>query len=545
MLAFLEKKFGNISWGAKIFTLLAVSSLGITLVGTIGGITIMRLTETFSSAVERAKFSLAAATNARTSILAVDQSLYRLIAASEPAEIRESAVAAIKGASFLDESLQKLTEVSPNDPNVIELNRLNESIKAPRMQVIQLGRRNDDAAAMSKLHEIDASSKKIDELSAMVLDSGNAYLEGVARENAERSLRMIWTLVGVIVAVLLVNFLVGFIGRLLLIRPLSQLQQQIENVADGDLRGDLRDVGSDEVGQTLAALGKTIISLRSVVGRISESSSLLSTGSAEIDQVATQVTDNEAGLKQAVNDVEQLADSVRSVTSETTKLLKQAFKASEETATTATSNLAGMQDVVTSFGAYQERMNQTRNLAEDLNTSVNAIASITNTIGGISQQTNLLALNAAIEAARAGEQGRGFAVVADEVRKLAERTHTATQEIQTIAEKVRGFVGQTVDALEGAALDAGENGARLQSITTSIDGTRRNADDMQKVMQGIDTLIGDLKAAIEGIAGTVDRLATITQHSEVQAHTLRQRSCDLRSSASDLQAMINKFRLVS
>jgi len=508
-----------------------------------GGFTILRLTKTFSEAVNQAKFSLAAATTVRTSILAVEQSLYRLIAASEPDEIREAAIAAIKGASFLDESLQKLSEVLPNNPNVAELNRLSESLRAPRMQIIQLGRKNEDAAAMAKLREIAGTAKRIDELSSIVLDEGHNYLENVAKDNATHSVNTIWTLGFIIAAILAVNLLVGFIGRLLLTRPLSRLQQEIEKMAAGDLRADLQGAGMDEVGQTLTALGKTIVSLRDLVGRIRESSSLVSNGSAEINSVATQVTDNEKGLKTAVQDVEQLADSVHTATDETTKLLEQAFRTSRETVETANANLSDMKDVVASFDAYQRRMSETCEQASDLTASVTAIETITNTIGAIAKQTNLLALNAAIEAARAGEQGRGFAVVADEVRKLAERTQSATQEIHAVADKARGYVSQTIDALQGAASEADENGRLLQTITTSIDGTRKNADDMQQVMRAIDTLTGDLNVAVDGIAGTVERLAIITRSNEEQAQTLRLRSNDLKSSASGLETMMSQFRL--
>jgi len=543
MPAVANRILSNFSWGTKIFVLLAVSTFGIAAVGAMGAFTVLRLSDTFSDAVGRAKLSLGAATTARMSTLAMEQSLYRLIASNGADEIRAAAIATIKGASFVEESLQQLGKALPNDAKVAELIRLNESIKAPRMEVIQAGKRDDDAAAMAKLREIGPVVQRIDELSGAILNEGQNYLENVAHDSAERSLRMVQILAAIMLVVLVTNLIVALIGRRLLTRPLSHLQREIENMAAGDLRADVRASGRDEVERTLAALGSTIASLREIVRRIRERSALVSTDSAEIDSVAVQVSDNETVLQRAVHDVEQLAAAVRTATSETASLLEQASAASQATVQAVNANLSGMQDMVGNFETYRERISETHALAGELNSAVAAITAITSTIGDISEQTNLLALNAAIEAARAGEQGRGFAVVADEVRKLAERTRGATEEIHGIADKVRGYVGQTVGALEGAARDAGENGQRLKTITTAIGGTRGNAEDMQQVMDTIGGLTRDLKHAVDGIAGTVERLSAITASSEDQAQTLRRHSGELKASAADLQTMMAQFRL--
>jgi len=542
MLNYIEMRFQNVSWAAKILFLMAVSSVGIAAVGAVGGFTIMRLTDTFSGAVQRAKESLDAATTARLSTLAMEQSLYRLIAAQEPDDIRAGAIAAIKGASYLEESLQKLAIALPNDSKVAALTRLNEDAKAPRMQVIQLGKRDDDAAAMTKLRELSATTKKIEQLSETVLGESQKYLETVARDSAERGLRMVYALGSIVGGVLALTFLIAFIARALLTRPLSRLQHQIENMAAGDLRAELQPAGTDEVGRTLNALGATIRSLRQTVGRIYESSSLVSNGSAEIDSVATRVAENESGLQVAVQDVERLALTVRTATDETARLLDHALQASGATVRAVNSNLSGMRGMVASFGAYQKHIDETRMLGGELTVSVNAISAITTTIGDISEQTNLLALNAAIEAARAGEQGRGFAIVADEVRKLAERTRNATHEIQVIAQKVRAYVVQTVGALENAANAAGANSRQLEVITTAIDGTRGNAEDMAGVMNTIAGFTAELQTAVQSIAGTVDRLSAITTSSEEQARTLRRHSGELKDSASGLQTMMAQFR---
>jgi methyl-accepting chemotaxis protein len=251
----------------------------------------------------------------------------------------------------------------------------------------------------------------------------------------------------------------------------------------------------------------------------------------------------EAGLHSGVENVSSLADTVQISTQQTSLLLDKALLVSNKTQQSVQSNVEDIRHMVEGLGAYKNRMQDMQQLSSYLIDSVNKIGSITETIAQISSQTNLLALNAAIEAARAGEQGRGFAVVADEVRKLAEQTHTATHEIKEIATKVHYYVTETNKALQEAHQGAETNSVHLGQIASTIEETLSSAHDMQNVMTSIGGYTSSLKTGVSNIADTLETLSAITRSSRAQAHALRDFAVALKNDASEMENMMSQFKL--
>lgn len=543
MLNFLEKKLNNLRWGSKILMVLGMLILGVAGVGVLAGLTIGKLTNNFSQAVHNAKLNLDSIIISRLSTLTMEHALANLIAVSDPDEIRSSAVAAIQSASILDENLDKLSKLYGNNPKVAELNQLNASIKPLRMKVIIAGKKNDDIDALKKLREIQPATKKINDLSEELLQDAQNYLQTVSSENTQRGIQAVWMLGYIVGGISFICLVVAFIGRYLFTKPLAHLQHEIEKMSSGNLRVDIKDAGKDEIGVILFALEKTAHGLSSIVQEIRNRSSNITLRSAEINGIATKVTQIEGGLLNGVQNVRQLSEIIRNATQETSQLLDHASSISHKTSQAVQVNVNDMHKMVTNLSSYQQRMSEIQKMAVYLTESVNKIKNITETITQISSQTNLLALNAAIEAARAGEQGRGFAVVADEVRKLAEQTHNATNEIQGIASKVHQYVTETNDALKEAHHGAEYNANHLQEIATTIEGTLSSANDMQNVMHTIGQFTISLKTGVNDITQTVDMLSGVTRSSEEQARSLREYAIALKSDASEMEAMTSQFHL--
>lgn len=538
-----EQLIGNISWSKKIYLLMGLFGIGMIGVGLVGGFGIQHLSDSFQIGIARAKQGLNSSVMARASTLSMDKAMYRLISSNDPDEIRSSAIDAIKSASLLDESLQNLTASLGDNSKVAELVRLNEKIKPLRIDVIRAAKKNDDIDALVKLKEINGALTQINELSTAILDEEEKELERLAEENNVRGDKMIYTLAAVILAAAFLLSLLATVLKNLLTRPLKRMENAIEKMAEGDLSEVIKSYGTDEVGKTLHALMLTLDSLNATVNSIRARSSEVTSHAQSIHESALQSREIENQLQLAVSGFEHASTQVLTATSQTSDHLHGAISSAQITVDAVENNLAGMGLMVQHFGAYQIKMRGTLEVAQALVSSVDDISKISKVIQGIADQTNLLALNAAIEAARAGEQGRGFAVVADEVRKLAEMTARATKEIHVIALNIRSDADLTVQALEDSTVGAGENGQRLKSIADSVTQASDAAVNMQTVMRSIEFLMSDQRNAVENIQHSVLSLGKMAAQSGNQSSRLDANSIELKHTAGELEFMMSKFRL--
>jgi methyl-accepting chemotaxis protein len=217
------------------------------------------------------------------------------------------------------------------------------------------------------------------------------------------------------------------------------------------------------------------------------------------------------------------------------------------------------------MSSIQEQTETARESIVALDEKGRQIGEIVETIAAIASQTNLLALNAAIEAARAGEQGRGFAVVADEVRKLAEGSGIATNRISALIEEVRTTVARTVEAIM-AMSDQVKNGAAgseatresltgidaaVASVATKLDRIRNESQEAAIAMKDVSkaaaensSLLDEAQGSANDVARTVDRVATISQQTATSSQTLSSTSAEINASATELRQMASELRSI-
>jgi methyl-accepting chemotaxis protein len=304
--------------------------------------------------------------------------------------------------------------------------------------------------------------------------------------------------IGVSVIAVLLTILLAWLLTKSIVNPLSRAVRVAEEIAAGNLTRPIEVDGSDEATQLLKALATMQQNLRQTIELISGSATQLASAAEELSVVTEE---SSRGLQQQNNEIEQAATAVNEMTAAVEEVARNAVstsEASQQSNQTARQGRDRVIETVKSIQGMTQQIQDTTGLVEGLAEQGRDIGKVLDVIRSIAEQTNLLALNAAIEAARAGEAGRGFAVVADEVRALAHRTAQSTTEIEQM---VAGIQTRTGDA--------------VQSMSRNTDSTRNT--------QSLASSAGDaLELITEAIAQINERNLVIASASEEQAQVSRE-----------------------
>ena len=284
-----------------------------------------------------------------------------------------------------------------------------------------------------------------------------------------------WVVGLIIVIALIATLLLAWLLTRSITAPLSQALSVARTIAAGDLSQPINVSGNDEPAQLLVALATMQTQLQTTIRGISESAQQLASAAEEMSSVVEQST---RGLQAQNDEIEQAATAVTQMSAAVDEVAGNAVSSAEASQASDEDSKHGHYQISETISSIQNLVDEVlgaSNKAEGLAVQAQDISKVLEVIRGIAGQTNLLALNAAIEAARAGEAGRGFAVVADEVRSLAQRTQDSTEEIEQMITGIQQGTQDTVGALNSSAEHAGQTlqransaGSALEKITAAI-----------------------------------------------------------------------------
>lgn len=369
--------------------------------------------------------------------------------------------------------------------------------------------------------------------------------------------------------------LVGAIGYYIsgkVVNPLKALVRRFKEVAEGNLAvEEIRVSSDDEIGQLGTAFNAMLKNLKNIVCQVTDSaqqvtssSQALTASAAESAQASNQVAGVIGDLAQGVNgqmsavkDTSQVVDEINSAMQQVTDGTNIVAASSDKTAKAASEGEQAIKAAITQMGNIEEVVTNSAQAVGKLGERSKEIGQIIDTISNIAGQTNLLALNAAIEAARAGEQGRGFAVVADEVRKLAEQSQEAAKKIGELVGEIQGETDAAVGAMsEGVQVVkvgtdvVAKAGTAFSEISTLIQDVSRQVKEtismVQQSAQGSQRIVQSVQKIEQtclAMAGQSQTVSAATEEQSASSQEIAASSQALARLADQLQAEVQKFRV--
>lgn len=325
--------------------------------------------------------------------------------------------------------------------------------------------------------------------------------------------------------------------------PLADAVAVAERVATNDLTQDIRVQGQDEPALLLAALARMQSSLRDTLRKISASSDQLASASEELHSVTE---DTSRGLHQQSAEIDQAATAVNQMTAAVEEVANNAVTTADASKGADQSTRDGRDQVNQALSSIQHLVDDvsgTSTEIEQLATSANEISRVLDVIGAIAGQTNLLALNAAIEAARAGEAGRGFAVVADEVRLLAQRTAQSTAEIHTMIEHLQSQSDAAVKAIDTSSEASRQTVEQAREAGASLDAINQALNNLTALNASIASATLQQAHVVEEINRNVLDTAGLSQQTADAARQSSDAGMALGQLSEELEQLLRQFRV--
>jgi methyl-accepting chemotaxis protein len=363
------------------------------------------------------------------------------------------------------------------------------------------------------------------------------YAESVAMYENSRLLMFVLTGVVFALAALIAWYLTRGI-----VRPLNHAVLIADALAVGNLNKKVEVSSKDEIGQLLSSMQTMVRKLRSVIANVkiasddvASGSQVLSDSSDDLNKGSQELT---LQIEQVVTAMTEVSQTIMDVAKNASFAAEASMKASE----TATKGKTIVDTTADDMGRIAQITQEAASTIEELGKSSAQIGEIVAVINGIADQTNLLALNAAIEAARAGEQGRGFAVVADEVRKLAERTSQATKDIAQRIKSIQAASKDSVNAISRASSEVESGVGLAKEASLSMDSIVEASSGAGDIVQRIAAATEQQSTATEEVTQSMENISDITKKAAGSTNDIKLSADELAKLTIGLKDMISFFK---
>ncbi len=350
---------------------------------------------------------------------------------------------------------------------------------------------------------------------------------------------LIWMIIGIVVGIL-----VAFFMSRMITLPINAAVHAMEDLAEGegDLTRRLDESGKSEIAVMAKGFNSFASKVQALVSQVASSVENLSTVVSDVSNIVDQT---QTGSQQQRQQTEQVATAITEMTATVQEVASNANLAADSAQQADDNAKAGQQivgETVSSINSLANEIETGSNVINKLSQDAQSIGSVLDVIKGIAEQTNLLALNAAIEAARAGEQGRGFAVVADEVRTLASRTQESTTEIESMIDSLQVQARAAVEAITSGQEKAAASVEQASNAGKSLNEITDSVATITSMNIQIATASEEQSAVAEEINQNVVNISHVAESNAEASNQLSSSSQDLAQLASELQGLVSQFK---
>lgn len=535
------------SFAKKLMAAFIVCAMITLAVGGLGMLGINRLSDALELTFSNNLVSVANTNETMTALTTHNRGLYRLLDAKDTAtaeKMRQSINAELERAQKVY-AIYRATPLEDDERAAgDQYDALVPAYMSASQNIFDLQQAGKLEDARNRLNALaDGEFNKARGYLQIMIDSNKRQI----KEGAEAADRLQSTSVFMLTAGIVIAFVVAIMLGILITRmitgPLRSAIEVAQRIASGDLTQSVSSTRGDEAGHLLNAIGTMQGNLKRTIQEISSASDQLASAAEELGAVTEEST---RGLTRQNDEIQQAATAVNEMTAAVEEVARNAVSTSEESKSLATDAANGrgqVDNTVKGIGTMVREITESTGSVTTLAGHVRDISKVLEVIRSIAEQTNLLALNAAIEAARAGEQGRGFAVVADEVRALAHRTQASTVEIE-------GMIGTVQSGADGAVAAMSKS---LATATSTQELAQRAGSALEKITSGVgminerNMVIASASEEQAQVAREVDRnlvnIQELSAQSAAGANQTSASSQELSRLATSFNTMVAQFKL--
>lgn len=569
------KLLKNLNITRKLLIIIIVSTLGLSSVGILGVSYIKVMAQGSEIMYKENLLPLNKIMQIRVNARASDAYTLELLVTEDPERNKELIDEIASAWEEIDGLISEIegTKLTKEQKNLVEKYKEQAAaLSSSRDKVMNLAVENkNDEAYSIYLQEVEINRAALNDTLKELQKTNITNAESINTLNHESEKEIvIFVTVIILVALILLVILSVVIARMI-VRPIKEVKGLLTEAENGDFTVKGSYQSKDEIGELTTSFNNMTNTLQSVFTTVQDSSQQVASASEQLSASAEQNSKASEHITLTVQElasgsdkqVDKVADSskvITEITNHTKTIADHTEKITKDVLHASEMSLEGNQaikKVNEQMNSIYENVNSLSEAIKGLNDRSNEIGQITNVITGISAQTNLLALNAAIEAARAGEHGKGFAVVADEVRKLAEESTSSTEKIAQLIQLIQSDTDKTIQTMKKAAEEvySGLNvvhvaGDSFQKIELAVNGVVSQIEDISESLKKLANGTDIVNESIQNVSDVAKESAMITQNisaaTEEQLASMEEISSSSQSLArlaDDLQIVIKQFKI--